>query len=229
MSNKFKLSERLLECAKIVSSGAKIADIGTDHAYIPIWLAQNGKISSALACDVRTGPLQNAEKNIQKYALSSIIKTRLSDGLNEVSENEADEIIIAGMGGNIISKILDECKWNNKSEKIFILQPMKYEERLRDFLANNGYKICFENAVISSGKVYSTMKVIFCNKKQQIKDYEKYIGKLGENFQTPAAQAYIKKQIKNLENHLFGAKSENSKELENYYYNVVEDLKKFLI
>lgn len=229
MNQPLKISSRLFECANMVSPGAAIADIGTDHAYIPIWLAQNNRISSALACDIRTGPLEIAKKNIEKYDLSSIVETRLSDGLKYVSEDEADEIIIAGMGGNIISKILSECTWENKSQKIFILQPMKYEERLREYLAENGYNILHESAVICCKKVYTTMKVIFSGGKQKIKAYQKYIGKLEDNHDSHAAQAYIRKQIKNLINHLNGAKAENLQSQETYYHDVILDLKKFLI
>ncbi|MGN1041601.1 MAG: class I SAM-dependent methyltransferase [Acutalibacteraceae bacterium] len=229
MNQQLKISNRLFECANMVSQGAAIADIGTDHAYIPIWLAQNSRISSALACDIRTGPLEIAKKNIEKHNLSNIIETRISDGLKSVLENEATEIIIAGMGGNIISKILSECTWENKSQKIFIIQPMKYEERLREYLAENGYSILHENAVICCKKIYTTMKVIFSGEKQKIKAYQKYIGKLESNHDSNAAQAYIRKQIKNLINHLNGARAENLQSRETYYYNVISDLKKLLI
>lgn len=229
MKNIFKLSERLKLCADMVSPQSKIADIGTDHAYIPIWLALNSIITSALACDIRSGPLENASKNIEKYSLSNVIDTRLSDGLLNVRENEVNEIIIAGMGGNIISNILSSCTWKNKKDKIFILQPMKYEERLRDFLAKNGYIIEKENATICSGKVYTAMKVIYTGIPQKIENYEKYIGKLSEDFSYPAARAYIRKQIKNLENHLKGAKSENLEQLQNYYGEIIEKLQNYLI
>ncbi len=229
MKNNLKLSDRLNLCTEMVTPGSVIADIGTDHAYIPIWLALNGKIKSALACDIRNGPLENASKNIEKYNLSNIIETRLSDGLVNIGENEAEGIIIAGMGGNIISNILSRCHWNNKKDKVFILQPMKYEERLREFLAKGGYKIENEKAAICSGKVYTAMKVLYVGTPQKIENYEKYIGKLSENALYPAAQSYIKKQIKNLENHLKGAKSENLNSLQEYYLEIIRKLKGLLI
>lgn len=229
MKNKFKLSNRLNLCAEMVTIGSRITDIGTDHAYIPIWLALNEKIKSALACDIRNGPLKNASKNIEKYNLSDIIKTRLSDGLLNIAENETDEIIIAGMGGNIISSIISRCHWKNKKNKAFILQPMKYEERLREFLAENGYKMEIEKAVICSGKVYTAMKAVYVGIPQKIENYEKYIGKLGENNLYPAAQSYIKKQIKNLKNHIKGAQSENLCSLQDYYSEIIEKLQNFLI
>ena len=114
-----QLTNRLLLCAEMVSENKKTVDVGTDHAYLPIWLTLNNKINFALACDVKTGPLKNADKNIRKYDLENIIKTRISDGLKNVNEAEAEQIIIAGMGGNIISNILDECKWQTKKDKFF--------------------------------------------------------------------------------------------------------------
>lgn len=229
MTNKFNLSNRLLLCAKMAGDCNTVADIGTDHAYIPIWLALNAKTKTAIACDIRTGPLENASKNIKKYGLENMIKTRLSDGLNNLGENEADTIIIAGMGGNIISKILDECTWKSKNTKTFILQPMKYEERLREYLADNGYEILEEQSTLCSGKVYTCIKVVYHGKNYPIKEYQKYIGKLDENYSSESSQAYIKKQIKNLENHLRGAQAKNIISMEKYYSQIIKDLQNFII
>ena len=225
--NKIKISSRLLKCAEMVSSGTKIADIGTDHAYIPIYLMLNSKISHAIASDIKIGPLQNAIKNIKKYNLENNIETRISDGLDKINESEADEIIIAGIGGNIISNILEKCTWKNKKNKVFIINPMKYEERLREFLYNNGYEIKKECAVICSEKVYSVMKVIYTGQKIKIDPKEKYIGKMEENI-NQAEKAYIKKQIKNLSNHLKGAKSNNQTEKEKYFEHIINNLKNLL-
>ena len=224
---KIKLSSRLLRCAEMVSKNAKIADIGTDHAYIPIYLTLNNTAAHAIASDIKIGPLQNAVKNIEKYGLQNNIEARISDGTNQINENEADEIIIAGMGGNVISNILEKCIWENKKDKVFIINPMKYEERLREFLYENGYKITKEIAVVCSGKVYSVMKVIYTGEKEKINPTEKYIGKMWKNI-TPAEKAYIKKQIKNLNNHLKGAKSGGETEKEKHFEGVINSLKKFI-
>ena len=165
MIENFKLSNRLQKCAEMVTENSKIADIGTDHAYVPIYLALNKKISFALACDLREGPLKIAQKNISNYNLSGIISTRISYGLENINENEVDEIIIAVMGGNMIVNILKNCSWKDKTSKKFILQPMKYENRLRKFLYENGYKIEKEEAVICSEKVYTAMLVKFIGEK----------------------------------------------------------------
>ena len=120
----FSLDKRLSLCASFVRDGVKIADIGTDHAYLPIWLLQSGKIEKALACDINEGPLQCGKADVLRYNLSDKITLRLSDGLKNVCEHEADDIIIAGMGGELIAKILSECSWVKNKEKRFILQPM---------------------------------------------------------------------------------------------------------
>ena len=219
----FKISNRLLKCAEMVNSGAKIADIGTDHAYIPIYLALNGKISYALACDISPGPLNNAKNNIEKYKFDKIIKTRLSDGLESIEENEADEIIIAGMGGNTIIKILQDCKWKNKKEKKFILQPVQHEDDLRLYLAESGHKITKEKAVICSGKVYTVMVAVFTGVPYSLSPEEVYIGKLSQNLDNDA-KAYIKKQIKNLRNHRDGAHHKENRSEEEYYSGIIKNL-----
>lgn len=228
MKHQFKLTNRLALCAKMCVENKKTADIGTDHAYLPIWLVFNGKINFALACDIRTGPLVNAEKNIKKYKLDNIIKTRLSDGLQNINENEVEQIVIAGMGGNIVSKILKECSWRAKENKFFILQPMKYEERLREYLACSGYKILEERATICCGRVYTAMRVVYSGKPQKIENFEKYIGKLSESHDYPEAKAYIRKQIKNLQNHLKGAISENNTNQADYYSDIIKELENLL-
>lgn len=221
-----KISNRLLKCAKMINIDATIADIGTDHAYIPIYLALKNKISYALACDIRSGPLNNAKNNINKYKLNDIIETRLSNGLNNINENEVNEIIIAGMGGNTIANILQNCKWKNKNTKKFILQPMKYENNLRKYLAETGYEILKEEAVTCSEKIYTVIVVSFTGIPYPLSAEEEYVGKLRENADENAI-AYIKKQIKNLQNLQKGAHCENLYEQEKYYGMIIEKLNIF--
>ena len=212
----FKISNRLKKCADLVSCGSKIADIGTDHAYIPIYLMLQRKISHAIACDIGEGPLKNAEKNIKNYGFENNIETRLSDGFSNIKENEADEIIIAGMGGNMISNILNNCPWKNKFKKRFILNPMKYEEKLHEFLFSNGYEIQNEIAVKCSGKSYLIIDAHFTGEKYNPLPHELYIGKLENNLDEHAF-GLIKKQIKNIENHRLGAHAERDFRKELYF------------
>lgn len=136
-----KLDSRLSAVASLVRRNSRVADIGTDHAYIPVYLVNEGIISEAVASDINEGPLKNADKNILSYGLSGKIKTVLSNGLENLHENCADDIIIAGMGGILIGEILDKCAWiKNKNIRI-IAQPMTHAEKVRDFFIKNGFEI----------------------------------------------------------------------------------------
>lgn len=134
------------------------ADIGTDHAYVPIRLIQSGRAERAIACDVIPGPLKNADKNIREYNLSDKIETRRGFGLEAIKESEADVIIIAGMGGDIIKKILEKSEKTAKSAEL-ILQPMKAQYELRKFLIENCYTITGEDIAAEGFKVYNILKV----------------------------------------------------------------------
>ena len=105
----FSLDGRLSVCASLVRNGARLADVGTDHAYLPIWLAKNGKIISAVASDNRKKPLAAGMENIERYGCSEIVSTRLCAGLDDISPDEADDIVIAGMGGEMIAGILENA------------------------------------------------------------------------------------------------------------------------
>ena len=156
------------------------------------------------------------EKNIKSYGFEKDIETRLSDGFLNIKENEADEIIIAGMGGNMISNILRDCSWENKHTKRFILNPMKYEEKLHEFLFSNGYEIQNEIAVKCSGKSYLIIDARFTGKIYTPLAHELYIGKLEKNLDEHAFEL-IKKQIKNIENHRIGAHAECNFKKERYF------------
>ena len=147
---------------KMIVSGIKkcvcVADIGTDHAYIPIHLVKTGIAQTALACDVREGPCAIAFENIKKYKLSDKIEVRMSDGLNALVPNECDCIVIAGMGGLLIQKILSDNMQIAKSANQLILQPMTDHELLRKFLADNGFCIYDEDLSAEGKRIYS----LFC-------------------------------------------------------------------
>lgn len=190
----FKLDDRLMLCAEFVRSGAKIADIGTDHAYLPVWLAKQNKISHAVAADLRAEPLKSGDMNIKKYNAEDIVETRLSDGLTKISPDEADDIIIAGMGGDLIASIIDNAPWLKNAEKRLILQPMTKSERLRKYLCDNGFEIKAEKAAISDKKVYSVMLCSYCGQKILYDELYLYLGKTLDD---PSAQAdeYINGKI----------------------------------
>ena len=144
--------------ASLVTEGYHLADVGTDHGYIPIALVQEGKIPSALAMDVNPGPLLRAEQHIKEYQLESMIHTRLSDGVKQLQPAEADSVLIAGMGGALIIKILEEGKEVLKTVKELILQPQSEIDKVRRYLERAGYVIVKEDMVLEDGKYYPVMK-----------------------------------------------------------------------
>ena len=129
----FQLGSRLGLCAAMVRPGCRLADIGTDHGYLPVWLAKTGVIRSAVAADVREGPLQSARQNIERYGVEEQVTARLSDGLDLVSAQEADDIVIAGMGGELIARLVDRAAWLRDPQKHLILQPNELRGRFAGF------------------------------------------------------------------------------------------------
>ena len=152
-----KLNDRLLTAIPFVRKGKKFADIGTDHAYLPIYLVNEGIIAIAIAADINKGPLEKADENISKYGLNSQISTVLCDGLAKIDSNSVDDIAIFGMGGELIVKIIDEANWLKDTDKRLILQSMTHPEKVREYLAKNGYKIIGEKLSLDRGKIYQTI------------------------------------------------------------------------
>lgn len=151
------LSKRLLSVCSFVPPGSVVADIGTDHARVPIWLIQNDVIPSAIASDIGSGPLEKAKENIEYYGLSDKIELRLGDGMNTLKTGDAECIIIAGMGGELMSNLLKN--YIPKGTKRLILQPMTDSYFVRDALTSCGYKITSEDLIYENDKFYS---VIVC-------------------------------------------------------------------
>ena len=149
-----RLSPRLAAVASLLDGGGTLADIGTDHAYLPVALLQNGVIKRAVACDIGEGPLNNA-KNTAAAANGQLdIDFRISDGLDAVDPKEADEIVICGMGGNLIERILLNAPWVCSAGIHLVLQPMTHAEDVRRYLCGHGFRIEKELCSRDGGKVY---------------------------------------------------------------------------
>ena len=139
-----KLSERLNTVVSFVKPGSRVADVGTDHGYVPIELAQRGIISHGLAMDVRKGPLERAKEHIRQYGLEDVIEIRLSDGICQLQDHEADTVIVAGMGGELVIHILEEGRrfWDQIGH--WILSPPFELDKIRDYLVPQGFAIARE-------------------------------------------------------------------------------------
>lgn len=192
-----KLSDRLSMVASLVDNCNTIADIGTDHAYLPAYLVTRGICRNALACDIGEGPLKNAEKIIRNAHLKDYIKTRLSDGLDNLSSDDADIFIFAGMGGTLITRIISKHEWIKDEKKTFIFQPMSHSEDLISFLISNGFEIEKENCCFDDKRCYIAFKTKYTG---NVKEYPKcfpYIGLL--KYESDEEKFYIDKQYKHLE------------------------------
>lgn len=198
MENKlFELDKRLKLCADFVRKGVRVADIGTDHAYLPVWLCKNNIAVSAIAADINPLPLERGTQTIIKYNAENLVKTCLSNGLSEINPKDIDDIVIAGMGGELISEIIDKAKWTRNKKYHFILQPMTKAEILRDYLYNNKFEIVKEKATCVDNKIYSVMSVYYTGEFKNYDILKKYYGMLN-----PCENEHSKKYIEKVANSL---------------------------
>ncbi len=136
-----KLSDRLQKIADLIEPGESIADIGTDHGFLPIALWERGKSPHVILSDINTGPLEKARDNINKYSPENLFDLRIGSGLETLMPAEVDTVVIAGMGGQLIAEILGEDKNKSKSYNKLILQPRNAQDKLRLWLFENGFAI----------------------------------------------------------------------------------------
>lgn len=193
---------RLSLCADMVRRGSRLADIGTDHGYLPIELCLSGRIPSALACDINPLPLHSAEENIARFGLSGIIQTRLSDGLAEVASEEADDIVIAGIGGELIRDILSAAPWVKDGSKRLILQPMTRHAELIKWLYENGFEILRQDAVYDEGKYYTALAARYTGEIKSCDLLTSIIGAL--DTENELARGFLHRSLNDLENRSKG-------------------------
>ena len=155
MGTTLELSPRLRMVAELVPAGARLADVGTDHGYLPAALIQAGKIPSAIAADLRQGPLSRAKATVAEYGLGEHIAFRLCDGLRGLEPEETDCVSIAGMGGETIAHILNDAPWTRERGTPLVLQPMTSFYDLRLWLTEHGYTIRRECLVREGETLYT--------------------------------------------------------------------------
>jgi len=153
------LSDRLKVIADKVPPGSRVADIGTDHGFIPVYLVRNNIVSKVIASDISRGSLEKTINLVKEQGLSNVIETRLGSGLKVLKAGEVDTVIIAGMGGLLIKNILEESPDILQEVKTLILQPMNFQSELRRWLIQNSFTIKDEELVIDNGRIYEIMLV----------------------------------------------------------------------
>ena len=175
MSTEKKLGARLQSACAYLSAGGTVADIGTDHAYLPIEIIKKGLSQRAIACDINLGPIESARRNIEAAGLSDRIDTMQTDGLHGVECFHPTDILIFGMGGELIAKILSEAPWVKDEEIGLILQPMSHAEILRRWLSENGFAILGETLTYED-QYYQTIHARFNGETYVLTEEEAFFG-----------------------------------------------------
>lgn len=220
-----ELSYRLNKIAQKVTQNVIIADIGTDHAYIPIFLYKNNKIKSGIACDISKGSLQKAKDNIKKYNLQGKIQTRLGNGLEKISlQDNVDTVIIAGMGGMLMIDILEKGKCILENVKELILQPQKDIDKVREYLHKNNFKIIDDEMLKDDGKYYTIIKSIKGKEDILYKKEEYVFGRFEINNKCQILKEYIEEQLYKMEIVLKNIKETN---IQNRILEIEDNIKTY--
>lgn len=219
-----KLDARLSAVASLVRVGSKVADIGTDHAYLLTYLIEKGICPEGIAADLRKGPLENARQTVIDAGLSDKVELILSDGLENIKENSCDDIVLAGMGGNLIAEILSKAQWIKNENINIVAQPMTHAEVLRQFFLDNGFEILKEKTATDGRRLYCVMSACYTGKREKHDISYIYTGQLFEN-NDKITYEFINKMLTTLEKKhsaLMGA----GKPDENNLGEIIEEIRR---
>lgn len=175
------LTNRLSMVAGLIRDGRPLADIGTDHAYLPVFLLQEGRIPRAAACDVREGPLQNAAATVDAEEMSDRVELLLCSGFEHPRLREYKDFAMAGMGGNLMVDLMTAAPFLQTEGTHLVLQPQSHAEDVRDYLCRNGFTILRETATRDNGRVYIAMEVSYTGETKDATLSEYYLGRLPES------------------------------------------------
>lgn len=193
------LSPRLLSAAELVRQNAFVADVGTDHAYLPIYLCLAGRIRGGVASDINRGPIERAMQNIARYGLGDKLFTRLTPGLEGIEEFSPTDILILGMGGELIASILSDAPWIRNKDISLCLQPMTHAEALRKYLFENGFEVTDERIVREGEKLYQIILARYT--KKEISPYseeELLLGRLNIKNSSPLLSSLASEHIRKI-------------------------------
>ncbi|MBQ7499650.1 MAG: SAM-dependent methyltransferase [Clostridia bacterium] len=200
------LTERLLAAARFVRQGARTADIGSDHAKLPIFLINSGIAEIALASDINEGPAERSRKAVQRAGLADRISVSVRDGLDGIESFEPTDIVIAGMGGELISRIIDDSDYPKRQGIRLILQPMTKPAYLREYLYSNGFDIVDE-ALADEGKIYQIIVSEYTGVYKTVPDEYLLIGEKNIVHKDPLLIRHIDGILASLEKRINGLTS----------------------
>ena len=224
-----KLNNRLQTVADMIEDGMAVVDVGTDHAYLPVYLALNKECGKLIATDINEQPLMRAAHTVYENDLRDRVELRLCDGLSGVEPEEVDCIVIAGLGGDTIISVLDSAKWTADSSKTLLLQPMSRSENVREYLLNNGFKIEKEKIAKDGNHLYTIMYVkYFTSEHKTYEEWYRYVGEVTEN-RDELSRKYVSHQLDRLRTAADGLmKSSNIEEIEKagHINNIIATIKK---
>ena len=194
MQTNITLSERLLSALPYLKKGGAVIDVGTDHAYLPIYLVGQGISSRALACDINRGPIESAQRNIAAAHLTKKIDTLCTDGLHGAEHFDPDNVLIFGMGGELIIRILTEAPWVKNSNIGLVLQPMTRAHLLRRWLLENGFEIVGET-ITHEDRYYQTIAARYCGKVEEYTEEELLLGRWNIQNNAPNLCGFVEHEI----------------------------------
>ena len=193
-----QLSKRLQALTEFVTEGLRVADIGCDHAYVSIYLMEKKIASKVIAMDINKGPLLKAKENIAKYGLTEVIETRLSNGAMELEAGEVDGVLIAGMGGALMARILSQSSEVLDSLEEWILQPQSELYLVRRHIRDHGFHIVEENMLIDEGKYYTLMKARKGKEDSSLEVFD-YFGKYLLENKNETLKQFLEQELKKKE------------------------------
>ena len=222
MEEPFALGARLSACAGMVREGRALADIGTDHAYLPIWLVRTGKIPRAFASDINEEPIQLAKEHIRRYEIADKITTFTADGMEKIPPDEVDDIVIAGMGGDNIAGILEGAPWLLSPRYRLILQPMSKAERLRAYLYSRQFFVLEEKPICEANRIYTVICAEYIPEPFHYSDFDIYAGRLDKK--NPYAAALLQRQAGILRDMADGCAARHDDEGEKHFRTLAGQL-----
>lgn len=226
-----QLKERLKVIYDMIPPCNILSDIGTDHALLPAYALINGKCKKAIASDVKKGPLKSAENTVRQFNLEEKMDLRLGDGLEPISEEEADTIVIAGMGGQLISEILQKSINKAKKANGIIIQPMTRQKVLRVYLWQHGFEILDEALAKEEDKLYQVLKVRYTGMvRKDWKPVNEIVGEKLAEKKDPLLPEWIEREIKKQEKIVAGIKAAKNPDAQllKSVQNLLKDLKDLL-